>query len=107
MKTYRLDDMTKGWFVGAFQPAAFTTGTVEVGIKRYSAGDCEEAHFHKIATEITLVLSGRIRMFGKEWSAGDIIVVEPGEITDFTALTDAINVVVKTPGALDDKYIAS
>jgi mannose-6-phosphate isomerase-like protein (cupin superfamily) len=96
--------MTKGWFVGAFQPAAFATDAVEVGVKRYRAGDCETAHFHKRATEITLILSGRVRMFGREWSDGDIIVVEPGDVTDFTALTDAINVVVKTPGVLDDKY---
>jgi len=105
MKSYRLDDMTKGWFVGAFSPAAHSTDSVEVGVKRYRAGDYEAAHYHKVATEITLILSGRVRMFGREWSDGDIIVVEPNDATDFTALTDAVNVVVKTPGALNDKYI--
>ena len=44
-------------------------------------------------------------MCGKEWSAGDVIVLEPGEVTDFEALTDAVNVVVKTPGASNDKYV--
>ena len=33
------------------------------------------------------------------------IVIEPGEATDFRALTDATNVVVKVPGALNDKFI--
>jgi hypothetical protein len=105
MKNYRLDDMTKGWFVGGFAPAAHSTQSVEVGVKHYRAGDHEAAHYHKVATEITLILSGRVRMFGKEWGEGDILVVEPHEATDFTALTDAVNVVVKTPGALDDKYL--
>jgi hypothetical protein len=52
-----------------------------------------------------MVLSGRVRMCNKEWEAGDIIVLSPGEVTDFEALTDAINVVVKTPGALHDKFL--
>lgn len=30
--------------------------------------------------------------------------MEPGDVTDFQALTDVINVVVKIPGANDDKY---
>ncbi|TDQ92428.1 cupin domain-containing protein [Paraburkholderia silvatlantica] len=105
MQTFKLSDMTKGWFVGAFTPTAFATDACEVAIKRYKAGDKEEAHFHKVATEITLIVSGRVRMFGKEWGEGDIIVVAPNDATDFEALTDAINVVVKTPGALNDKFL--
>jgi quercetin dioxygenase-like cupin family protein len=77
-----------------------------VAVKHYKAGDHEGAHFHKVATEITLIVSGTVRMAGVEYGAGDIVVMEPGDITDFEALTDAINVVVKTPGVLDDKYLA-
>lgn len=100
----RLEDMVKGWFVGGFTPTAYQTEACEVAVKYYKIGDYEAAHFHKIATEITLVLSGRVRMAGCEWEAGDIIVLKPGEKTDFEALTDAVNVVVKVPGAMNDKY---
>lgn len=106
MKRARLDDMTKGWFVGAFAPTACQTDACEVAVKYYKAGDKEEPHFHKIATETTLILSGTVIMAGQEWHAGDIIVMEPGDVTGFEALTDTINVVVKTPGALNDKYTA-
>jgi quercetin dioxygenase-like cupin family protein len=106
MKHFRLDDMTKGWYVGAFAPSAHATNACEVAVKTYRAGEREAAHRHRVATEITLVLSGRVRMAGAEWSAGDIVVLAPGEATDFEALTDAVNVVVKTPGALNDKYPA-
>lgn len=106
MKHARLDDMTKGWFVGAFSPTAHSTNDCEVAVKSYKAGEREAAHYHKVATEITLILSGRVRMAGREWEAGDIVVLEPGDVTDFEALTDAVNVVVKTPGALNDKYLA-
>jgi quercetin dioxygenase-like cupin family protein len=105
MNHFKLEDMIKGWFVGGFSPTALKTEAVEVGVKHYKAGDHEGAHYHKVATELTVIVSGRVRMMGKEWGAGDIIVVEPGEATDFEALTDATNVVVKIPGALNDKYI--
>jgi len=104
MKYAQLDDMTKGWFVGAFSPTACQTDACEVAVKHYKAGDKEDPHFHKIATETTLILSGTVFMAGQEWHAGDIVVMEPGDITGFEALTDAINIVVKTPGALNDKY---
>jgi quercetin dioxygenase-like cupin family protein len=104
MKSFRLENMTKGWFVGAFSPSALTTNACEVAVKYYKAGEREGKHHHKVATEVTLVLSGRVRMLGKEWTKGDIIVIAPGTATDFEALTDATNVVVKLPGALNDKY---
>lgn len=104
MNTAHLGDMVKGWFVGGFTPTAFSTEACEVGVKVYKAGDSEVAHYHKIATEITLVLSGSVSMRGHIWKEGDIIVLEPGDITAFEALTDAATVVVKVPGALDDKY---
>lgn len=106
MKHFRLEAMVKGWFVGGFSPAAVQTDACEVAVKHYKAGDHEQAHFHKLATEVTLIVSGRVRMVGQEWGPGDIVVLEPGTVTDFEALTDAVNVVVKTPGAANDKFLA-
>ena len=107
MNHYRLEDMIKGWFVGDFVPTTFSTKDCEVAVKHYNAGDYEELHHHKIATEITLILSGQVRMMERTWEEGDIIVLEPGTATDFEALTDAVNVVVKVPGTLEDKYIGN
>lgn len=104
MKTAKLSDMTKGWFVGNFEPTLYKTNEVEVAIKSYAAGAYERKHYHKIATEITVVTKGTIRMNGKEYMAGDIIIMEPNEVTDFYAVTDTENVVVKLPGANNDKY---
>lgn len=105
MKTARLSDMLKGWFVGNFEPTLYQTNDVEVAVKTYCAGDCEAAHYHKIAAELTVIVSGFVRMNGVEYCAGDIIMMDPGEVTDFEAVTDAVNVVVKLPGANDDKYV--
>lgn len=105
MKTAKLSEMVKGWFVGNFEPTLYRTNDVEVAVKTYSAGDYESKHYHKIATEITVVQSGRVKMFDKIFSGGDIVIVEPNDATDFEALEDTVTVVVKIPGANNDKYL--
>lgn len=104
MEIKKLKDMTKGWFVGNFQPTLYKTNTVEVAVKSYVAGDHEKAHFHKIATEITVIVSGIVEMNKSKYEKGDIIIMKPFETTDFLAVTDAICTVVKIPGANNDKY---
>ena len=105
MKQYRLEDMVRGWFVGNFEPTVLKTNDVEVAVRHYQAGNHEARHYHKIATELTVIISGRVCMNGREYEPGDIVVIEPGEATDFSALTEAVNVVVKVPGANHDKYL--
>ncbi len=105
MKTAKLDDMTKGWFVGDFEPTLYKTKDCEVAVKTYKAGDHETKHYHKVATEITVIVSGIVEMNGIRYEAGDIIIEEPGDITDFRAVTDAVNTVVKLPCVAGDKYL--
>lgn len=106
MKIAKLEDMIKGWFVGNFEPTLLRTNDVEVAVKSYQKGDYEEKHYHKIATELTVITRGRVKMNGIEYKEGDIIVMEPGEATDFKCLEDGTqNVVVKIPGANNDKYL--
>ncbi|MDP4025843.1 cupin domain-containing protein [Methylobacterium sp. NEAU 140] len=104
MKHHRLDEMTKGWFVGDFAPAALRSPDVEVGVKHYTAGDREGEHLHRVATELTLIVSGSVVMCGRSWGPGDIVTVEPGEATAFEAITDCVTVVVKLPSVMGDKY---
>jgi anti-sigma factor ChrR (cupin superfamily) len=104
MELHSLDHFTKGWFVGKFHPTLIDTGDVEVAVKHYRAGDSEARHHHRAATELTAVISGTVRMNGREIGAGQIIKLAPGISADFAALTDAVTVVVKHPGATHDKY---
>jgi quercetin dioxygenase-like cupin family protein len=105
MNVHRLEDMTRGWFVGDFAPTLYRTDAVEVAVKHYDAGDAEERHVHRVATELTAVVSGSVRMDGRDLSAGDIVVLEPGDPTDFLAVTDAVVVAVKLPAVPGDKYL--
>ena len=107
MKVAKIEDFVRGWFIGDFEPSMLKTDAAEVACKIYKAGDYEEFHHHKVATEITVIVKGRAEMNGVEYGRGDVIVIEPGEGTDFRALTDAENVVVKVPCVKGDKYCGS
>ncbi|MFK8111128.1 MAG: hypothetical protein AB8B91_02950 [Rubripirellula sp.] len=103
--SYRLSDFVGGWLVGHFSPALFANDDVEVAVKTYAAGAREDRHHHRIATEYTVIASGRVRMNDQEYTSGDIVQIDPGHSTDFEALEATVTVVIKSPSAPNDKYI--
>ena len=107
VEQFKLQDMVKGWFIGAFEPTLYNTNDVEVGVKIYKKGDYEATHYHKIATEFTVIIEGEVEMNGVRYAKGDIIKIQPGVSTDFRVINDTTTVVVKIPGASNDKYINS
>ena len=100
-----MEDFFKGWVVGNFQPTLHKTSDFEVGVKHFMAGDIEAAHKQLVATEITIVISGRIRLATDIFQEGDIISIPPHEVADFEALTDCSLVCIKFPSLPDDKVI--
>lgn len=105
MKLFKLGEMKLGWMVGDFTPTAYQTGNCEVAVKQYKSGDYDKRHFHKIATEVTTIVIGKVKMNDQFYETGDVLVIEPNEATDFLVLEPTTTVVVKVPGAKDDKYI--
>ncbi len=107
--------MVGGWFVGNFSPALAQSEHVEVAIKRYKAGDKEAAHVHRVATELTVCVSGQFRMtpvyeqglLGNPWLVcpDEVITLDPGDAVAFEALTDCVCCVVKMPSVKGDKYV--
>ena len=104
MNVYKLESMTKGWFVGNFSPCVYTAD-YEIGVKRYLSGDKEQQHYHKLSTEFTLIVTGKILMNGVLFLDGDIIQVDPFESIKFECIEDAITVIFKTISDVGDKYI--
>ena len=105
MIKHNINDFVRGWFVGGFEPRIYETTDVEVAVQYFQNGDKEASHCHKIATEITMIVSGKAKMRDTILNAGEIVMIEPGEFTSFEALEDTVTTVVKLPGALNDKYI--
>ncbi len=104
MKVVSLGDMVKGWFIGPFQPTLMHSDHFECAVKRYSAGDRERSHVHRVATEFTVIVEGRVKMNGVELGKDTIVEVQPGEAADFEALVDTVTFVVKVPAVPGDKY---
>ena len=104
MKIYNLKNMIKGWIIGNFVPSLYNCD-YEVGVKKYVKGDKEGAHFHKLAIEFTVIISGIVKMNGTIYKADDIIEISRNEITDFECIEDAVTVVIKTVSNPSDKYM--
>ena len=104
MKLHKLDNMFKGWFIGDFEPSLFNAD-FEDGVKEYKSGDKEQKHYHKLAKEFTVIISGKVKMNDIEYIKGDIIQIDENESTDFECIEDTITVVVKTKSIKNDKYI--
>ncbi len=105
MKKYTLDQMTRGWFIGNFEPSVYPTKDFEVAVQTYANGALEAKHVHKVATEVTVIVNGSATINGVIYNEGDIIVMLPGEESEFSALTDVTTVVVKFPSCIGDKYL--
>lgn len=103
MYSKKIGDMTRGWFVGNFEPTAYETNDVEAAVRVLEKGYCEQRHLHRVAAKVIVVLSGRLRMFEKEWVEEDIIVMEPGDISSIEALETSRIVMMTLPGIKNDK----
>lgn len=103
MKTARIEDFVKGWFVGNFEPSLLRRN-FEVGFHQHHAGEFHQDHFHKLSTEINLVVEGNIKINGQVFGPGEIFVLEPYEISQCEYLTDVKLVVVRSQSNPDDKY---
>jgi len=105
MKTDNLNSFIKGWVVGNFVPSIVKTEQFELGLKKYESGIVEKKHYHKIAKEITIAISGKFEMNGKILEEGDILVLDPGEPAEFRCLESGYTAVLKIPSVKNDKYI--
>lgn len=101
----KIENYIKGWLIGDFDPSLIKSKDIEVGIKFYKKGDIESNHYHKIATEYTVVVSGIVKMMDTIFKQGDIVTVEPSVCNQFECIEDACVVVFKTPSVVGDKYI--
>ena len=67
-------------------------------------GDIDERHVHKIAEEITVIISGKYKINDRVVGVGDVIAIHPNESAQFSCLEDGATAVIKTPSVIGDKY---
>lgn len=91
--------------MGNFQPALFFSKEIEVGLKRFRAGQCEPNHYQRTAHEVTIIVRGRCLLADRDLREGDILTIPPGVPADFRAITDCILLVIKYPSLPNDKVL--
>jgi len=106
MEKTKLKIFTNGWFIGDFEPSLFKNPDFEVCVKNFKQGETEAAHFQRVATEITVVLSGEVRMGSINLFEDDVLVIYKDEVCDFEALTDCKVMGIKFPSLPGDKVLA-
>jgi quercetin dioxygenase-like cupin family protein len=104
MEIRRIEDFTRGWIIGNFDPSLLKTDKFEVGLLQHKAGEVWPKHYHKIGTEYNVLVNGKMIIQDKELNSGDVFVFTPGEIADPIFLEDCTVLVVKTPSMPGDKY---
>ena len=106
MKKLKLSESgDRGWFVGDFDRAVHRTKDYEVCYQTNSQDYPTDDHYHKVITEIQLVVRGCLVVNGEEFHAGEICVLEPGEEYRSYYLEPTDVVAVKFPSVPDDKYL--
>lgn len=105
LKKYHLDEFIKGWIIGNFDPTLFKTEQFEVAVKYYQKGDFDKLHYHKIAKEFTVIMSGVFKMNSRVVQGKEVVLIEPNQKTDFECLEDGVTLVIKIPSVKEDKYV--
>jgi len=105
MKHYKLSDSgARGWFIGDFDSAVHRTKDFEICYQKNPRGKTD-SHYHKEITEITLVISGSQLCNGEIFKAGDICILEPGDMSQIEYLEDTEVITIKTPSIPSDKHL--
>jgi quercetin dioxygenase-like cupin family protein len=104
MKKQKLDDMTRGWFIGNFEPSVLKTKDFEVGVLTHKKGEVWKKHYHKLGTEYNVLINGKMFICDTEINEGEIFTIDPYEIADPVFLEDCTVVCIKTPSVPGDKF---
>jgi quercetin dioxygenase-like cupin family protein len=100
----RLEDFTRGWLIGDFEPSLIRTKDFEVGILTHIKGEVWPKHYHKLADEYNVLVKGKMTVNGTELNTGDVFIIEKNEVSEPKFLEDCTVLVIKIPSIIGDKY---
>jgi hypothetical protein len=105
MQKDRIENFVGGWLIGNFHPSIQRSTDLEIGVKFFKAGDTELSHMQRIATEITIVGAGQVRIGSELLFPGDVLIIPPLEFADFEAFEDGVLTCIKFPSLPNDKVL--
>lgn len=105
LKRFKLNESgDRGWYIGDFDSAVYRTKDFEVNYQE-NTSRVAPTHKHERVTEIFLVLEGKMKINDELFGAGDICLLEPGDINKIEYLEPTKTVTIKTPALPTDKIL--
>ena len=105
MKVEHIKNFHNGWFIGNFEPSLYKTKDFEIAVHVHDVGGEGQRHYHKIATEYNILVSGKINIDDKILISGDIFIYEPYDVTNVKFLEETTLIVIKVPSIPSDKFL--
>lgn len=105
MKVYNFKKMIGGWYIGNFSPSVFKTKKFEVSFKIHKKNEKWDYHYHKKATEINLIIDGKMKIQGKILKKNQIFVLKKKEIANPIFLKETKIICIKVPSVKNDKFV--
>jgi choline kinase len=100
-----MNEMTRGWFIGDFEPSVFNTKDFEVGYLHHKKGELWQVHYHEFMTEVNVLIKGKMILNDLEINEGQIFVIHKKEIACPIFLEDCFIICIKIPSVIGDKVI--
>lgn len=99
----RIENYTRGWIIGDFEPSLFRTKEFEVALISHHKGEHIPLHYHAKAIEYNVLVLGKMLVNGEEINPGDVFVFEKNEVADVKVLEESKVMCIKTPSVIGDK----
>lgn len=99
----RIENFTRGWFIGDFEPSLLKTKEFEVALISHDKDEHIPLHYHAKAIEYNVLVLGKMLVNGEEINAGDVFVFSKNEVADVTVLEESKVMCVKVPSMIRDK----
>ena len=101
---HKLSDMTRGWFIGDFEPSILKRKDIEIAVMDHKKGELSLSHVHRVATEYNVLLSGKLLINNIIIEPNTIFVIPNNLLTRAVFLEDCRVLCIKTPSLPTDKY---
>ena len=82
----KISRFTRGWFIGDFEPSLLKTKEFEVALISHEKDEYIPKHYHAIAIEYNVLLSGKMLINNRTIKPGEIFVFEKNEPVDAKVL---------------------
>jgi len=96
---------TRGWLIGDFEPNIKRVSEYEIGLLTHKKNEQWGFHYHRVAIEINVLVSGKMIINNQPIYAGDIFVFEPNVIACPIFSEECKIICIKIPSRPSDKYI--